>query len=109
MVETTQVAHFAGKQVDSMNLWHQWFGHLGANDLKLLAQRNLVDGLSLEVEAKLPFYQGCVLRKSHKESFPKEGATRANEILGLVHSHIWGQAETPFLKGARYFITFIDD
>jgi hypothetical protein len=62
-VEITQVAHFAGKQVDNMNLWHLRFGHLGADDLKLLAQRNLVDGLFLEVEAKLPFYQGCVLRK----------------------------------------------
>jgi hypothetical protein len=59
-VETTQVAHFVGKQTNNMNLWHLRFGHLRANDLKLLAQRNLVHGLSLEVEAKLPFFQGCV-------------------------------------------------
>ncbi len=48
VVETTQVAHFAGKQVNNMNLWHLRFGHLGVEDLKLLAQKNLVDGLSLE-------------------------------------------------------------
>jgi hypothetical protein len=63
----------------------------------------------LEVEAKLPFFQGCVLGKEHKESFPNEGATRASEILGLVHNDIWGLAKTTSFKGARYFITFIDD
>jgi len=55
IVETTQVAHFAGKQANNMNLWHLQFGHLGVDDLKLLAQRNLVDGLYLEAEAKLLF------------------------------------------------------
>ncbi len=87
-METTQVAHFVGKQVNNMNLWHLWFGHLGVEDLKLLAQRNLVDGLSLEAKSKLSFYQGCAMGKQHKEFFPKEGATRANEILGLVHNNI---------------------
>jgi hypothetical protein len=92
-----------------MNLWHLRFGHLGVEDLKLLAQRNVVDVLSLEIESKLSFCQGCVLGKQHKESFPKEGATMANEILGLVHNNIWGPTKTPFLEGARYFIMFIDD
>ncbi len=50
-----------------------------------------------------------MLGKQHKELFPKEGVTRANEILGLVHNNIWGLAKTPFFKGARYFIMFIDD
>ncbi len=81
-----------------MNLWHLQFGHLIVDDLKLLTQRNLVDGLYLEVEAKLPFCQGYVSRKQHKELFPKEGATRANEILGLVHNDIWRLEKTPFLK-----------
>jgi hypothetical protein len=51
-VETTQVTHFVRKQADNLNLWHLRFGHLEKNDLKLLAQRNLVNDLSLKVEAK---------------------------------------------------------
>ncbi len=78
------------------------------DDLKLFAQRNLVDSLYLEIEAKLLFYRGCVPRKQHNELFPKEGATRANEILGLVHNDIWRLEKTPFSEGARYFIMFID-
>jgi hypothetical protein len=55
-METTQVTYFVSKQADNLNSWHLQFGHLETNDLKLLAQRNLVNDLSLKVEAKVTPY-----------------------------------------------------
>ena len=41
-------------------------------------------------------------------SFPKGQATRATELLEIVHSDVCGPMQTTSLGGNRYFVTFID-
>ncbi len=41
-VETTQLTHFARKQINNMNLWLLRFGHLGVEDLNSLHKRILL-------------------------------------------------------------------
>jgi hypothetical protein len=49
-MENTQIAHFIGRQANNLNLWHKQFDHLGVSDLKLLTQRNFVNGSFFKVE-----------------------------------------------------------
>ena len=51
----------------------------------------------------------CAIGKITRSSFPKGKATRASELLGIVHSDVCGPMQTPTFGGARYFVTFIDD
>ena len=51
------------------------------------------------------FCEGCAHGKEKRVSFPKLGqATRASEILEIVHSDVCGP-----MQESRYFVTFIDD
>jgi hypothetical protein len=47
-----------------------------------------------------------VLGKQHRESFPKEGVSRANEVLKLIHCDVWGPTKTTSFGGVWYFLTF---
>jgi 5'-3' exoribonuclease 2 len=57
----------------------------------------------------LPFCEGCVLGKQHYEPFPKESASKAFDVLELIHSNIWGPVNTTLIRGEKYFVTFIND
>eukprot|EP00794_Sanderia_malayensis_P005845 gene5845-6544_t len=70
----------------SLNLWHQRFGHLGVNNLKLLNQQGLVDGLRLETMEEMKFCEGCTLGKQTRNAFSSKQATRATKLLQIVHS-----------------------
>ena len=51
---------------------------------------------------------GCVAGKQHRDPFAII-ISRAEKLLGVVHSDVCGPLEVPSLDEARYFITFIDD
>eukprot|EP00253_Pinus_taeda_P031770 PITA_31770 len=53
-------------------------------------------------------YRGCVLGKYAEATFPRSDS-RANGVLGLIHSDICGPMSTRALSGGEYFVTFIDD
>ena len=36
------------------------------------------------------------------------GATRAKEILELIHNDVFGHAPIPSLVGCKYYVSFID-
>jgi transposase InsO family protein len=92
-------------------LWHQRLGHLGLQGLKMLSQKNMVDGLEkLDFQGdEMDLCSGCIEGKQQRNAFPKQGGTRAKELLGIVHSDLCGPMQTPSLGAARYFITFTDD
>jgi hypothetical protein len=47
---------------------------------------------------------------SHQRtSFPTDVATRASQLLKIVHTDVCGPMKTTSHGGARYFLTFIDD
>ena len=76
------------------DLWHQRFGDLSRNNLRLLRDQKLVSGMDFQ---------------SAKESEFRGQATRASEILEIVHSDVCGPMQENSLGGSRYFVTFIDD
>jgi hypothetical protein len=54
------------------------------------------------------FCEHCVYGKQSQVRFPS-GATRANGILELVHSDVFGPVLVPSLGGSLYYVSFIDD
>jgi hypothetical protein len=68
-----------------------------------------MDGLSINKDEKLEFSEGYVLGKQHKESFPKEGGSKANEVLRLIHCDVWEPIKTTSFGGVWYFLTFTNN
>jgi len=85
-------------------MWHQRLGHMSEQGIKVLAEQNLLSGLS---KVSLPLCEHCVTSKQHRLKFSTSNS-RSKNILELVHSDVW-QAPVTSLGGARYFVSFIDD
>jgi len=49
----------------------------------------------------MPFCEGCVLGKQHQEPFLKESASRAFDVLELIHLNIWGPVNTTLIGGEK--------
>ena len=82
---------------------------LGVKNLKLLHDENLADGFNLNDSKNMAFCEACIKGKRIRSSFPKGQATRATELLEIVHSDVCGPMQTFSLGGNRYLMTFIDD
>ncbi len=101
------MAHIANSLKESAMLWHERLGHLNMASLKELDA--MVDGMNLKEVPLHHICEGCVKAKHQRTSFPKDGATRASQLLEIVHTDVCGPMKTTSHGGARYFLTFIDD
>jgi hypothetical protein len=52
---------------------------------------------------------GCALGKMHKDEFPSNLDRKNRDVLDLVHTDVCGPMQTKSLRGAFYFLLFIDD
>lgn len=88
--------------------WHQRYGHLNINDLKTMKNKDMVLGIKFASKTNEINCEVCARCKIHVQPF-KSSSNREENILGLVHSDIYGPMSTESLGGAKYFVTFIDD
>ena len=91
------------------NVWHGRYGHLGIDNLRLLAKKNLVDGFDFDVTKDLNFCEPCVKGKTHRSSFPHNTDKVVREPFDLIHSDVCGKINEKSLGNGEYFLTFIDD
>jgi hypothetical protein len=54
-------------------------------------------------------YEGCALKKSHRQPFPNSGRRRATKIGEINHSDPCGPMSVPSFTGFRYYVLFQDD
>jgi len=101
------MAHITNSLEESAMLWHERFGHFNMASLKKLDA--MVDGMNLKEVTLHHICEGCVKGKHQRTSFPKDGATKASQLLEIVHTDVCGPMKTTSHAGARYFLTFIDD
>jgi len=101
------MAHIANSLEESAMLWHERLGHL--NMASLMELDAMVDGMNLKEMLLHNICEGCVKGKHQRTSFPKDGATRATQLLEIVHTDVCGPMKTTSHGGAQYFLTFIDD
>ncbi len=81
------ITHIANSLEESAMFWHERLGHLNMVSLKEL--HAMVDGMNLKEVPLHHICEGCVKGKHKKTSFPKDGATRASQLLEIVHTD-WG-------------------
>ena len=91
---------------EALDLWHGRMGHLGHQNVKMLARMSKGIDLTKVPEAKDPC-EPCTVAKG-KAGEHKSHIRPGKRPLDLVHSDITG----PFDRGrggGKYFITFLDD
>jgi hypothetical protein len=79
-------------------LWHERFGHLNMASLKELDA--MVDGINLKEMSLFHIYEGCIKGKHQRTSFPKDGATRASQLLEIFHTDVCEPMRTTSHGGA---------
>ena len=88
-------------------LWNQRLGHIEEKGLRLLHDKYMVEGMSRS-SLDFDFYEHCIYGKHNWVRLPS-GATRAEGILQLVHSDVFGPVLVPSLGKSAYYVSFIDD
>eukprot|EP00794_Sanderia_malayensis_P002050 gene2050-biopygen1853 len=97
-------------QSDDINLWHNRLGHLGYDNVKLLYNESMVDGLKLNSKQEIDqACDGCAMGKLNRLPFPKKSGHKTEHLLEIIHSDVCGPMNVQSIGGSRYFITFIDD
>jgi transposase InsO family protein len=98
------------KPVDTLDLWHQRFGH--TESLTSVARPDdLVQGMVLPTVRRReshPVCEPCALAKCRRLPFPKVSTTRADDLMEVIHTDVGGPLS--FSRGgARFYVTFICD
>jgi hypothetical protein len=88
-------------------LWHQILGHIREKGLRLLHSKGMVEGMS-NCSLDFDFCEHCVYGKHNQVIFPF-GAMRAERVLQLVHSDVFGPVSVPSLGKLVYYVSFIDE
>ncbi|KAJ4708838.1 Retrovirus-related Pol polyprotein from transposon TNT 1-94 [Melia azedarach] len=79
---------------DQTKLWHLRLAHMSEKGLKELSKQG--------------FCEECVMGKSCRARF-NTATHRTKQTLDYIHADLWGPAQVVSLKGARYFLSIIDD
>jgi hypothetical protein len=87
--------------------WHQSLGHIREKVLRLPHDKGMVEGMS-SCSLDFDFCEHCVYGKQNQVRFPF-GAMRAEGILQLVHSDVFGPVLVPSLGKYVYHVSFIDE
>jgi gag-polypeptide of LTR copia-type/Integrase core domain/GAG-pre-integrase domain len=85
--------------VSSVELWHRRLGH---------PSNKILQYLNLSLLNNVKTCDPCQFAKLHRLPFPKH-LNKSNELFGLIHSDVWGNASIESKEGFKYFVTFIDD
>lgn len=92
-------------EISSGSLWHKRLGHVSERGLKEMSKQKL---LGDDVVKSLDFCELCILGKARKLKF-NTVVHCTKGILDYIHSDLWGPARVQSHKGAKYFMTLIDD
>ena len=90
------------------NLWHQYMCNLNHKSIQVMKDQELVNGLP-SISPSIGLCEKSILGKMNRQKFEKDKATRASQLLQLVHSDLMGPFQTKLLGEASYVLTFIDD
>ena len=88
-------------------IWHQRMGHIRQKGLLVIKSKGMIEGIS-NCSLDFEFYKDCVYGKQNRVKF-STSTTRANGILQLIHSDVFGPVLVPSLGKSLYYVYFIDD
>ena len=110
MEQSKPIYNINNKRLKSNDLnqtyfWHCRLGHANEKRISQLHRDGLLDSFDFE---SFDTCESCLLGKMTKSPFTHK-SERAKELLGLIHTDVWGPFSTSARGGYLYFITFTDD
>jgi len=95
----------------TLDLLHQWLGHIAHSAAQKLVCDGLVTGLELKESRKTNlFCESCTYGKmTQVPIFKVQESERAKVFCKEVYSDVWGPAQVETKKERCYYVTFTDD
>ncbi|KAE8671999.1 hypothetical protein F3Y22_tig00111877pilonHSYRG00324 [Hibiscus syriacus] len=78
---------------DASWLWHLRFGHLNFGGLELISKNEMLKGLP-RINHPDQLYEGCLVEKQLRKSFPNESEIRSKKPLELIHTNFEEDEQT---------------
>ncbi|GJT35539.1 retrotransposon protein, putative, ty1-copia subclass, partial [Tanacetum coccineum] len=95
----------AKPDLGSALLWHYRLGHISKKRTEKLQHDGLLNSTDLRAFEKcVTCMSGKMVRKPYTHQ-----VKRAKDLLGLIHTDVYGPFKIMSRQGASYFITFTDD
>ena len=107
-LKATMFTHGSGV-VQDIEMWHKRISHINIQKLKMMQHKNLVSGLpKFRYTALEHVCSACQFGKQSRLPFARH-VRESTRPLQLIHSDVWGPAQTTSMGGSSYYVTFIDD
>ena len=108
--EVKSVMYAKGLKTEtSIELCHKRISHINLQLLQTMQLEGVVIELpAFELKRVDQVSEACQLGKQHRLPFQKESSI-SKGFLDVIHSDVWGPAQTSAIGGCRYYITFTDD
>jgi hypothetical protein len=104
--QTEESAHVAKL---TMNELHHALGHVVQGAVVYAVKQGLIEGIELDSASTLEFCDACTKAKAMRQPFPAEMTNCARTYGELVHTDLWGPAQTESVAGHLYYISFTND
>ena len=104
----THQAHTAHERL-SLHALHRILGHIAQPAVSHAVKNGLIEGVTLDLTSTPEFCDACTKAKAARQPFPDESRNRARLYGELVHTDLWGPAQTTSIGGSLYYISFTDD
>nr|GEZ58102.1 hypothetical protein [Tanacetum cinerariifolium] len=91
--------------LDSSLLWHCRLGHISKKRIEKLQHDGLLNSIDIESLGKCV---SCMSGKMARKPYSHQ-VERAKDLLGLIHTDVYGPFKIVSRQGASYFVTFTDD
>jgi hypothetical protein len=72
--------------------WHKIMGHIYMGSVKMLKEKNMVEGMEVSPDTPPPQFVSCIKSKSHVTPFPQKSNTEYTETGEMTYTDIWGPA-----------------
>ena len=94
----------------SIDELHRRLGHVSPERVRLLVERGLVEGVSIEADSGPTTCESCEWAKDTRKRVAKvRDGERCAAVGDEIHSDLWGPAPVETIGRKRYYISFTDD
>lgn len=111
IVKMSAESNYANTKGQSLEVWHERFGHTSYQTIKELAQSKSVTGfncINISKDYNDRFCEACVFGKQCRKPF-NESTNRAKASAELIHFDICGPMSVDSISGDKIMAVFVDD
>src|ERR1700710_1931267 len=82
---------------------HRVLGHVSQSAVLDAVKKGLIEGVKLDSTLQPEFCDACTQAKASRQPFPAETKNWARTYGELVHTDLWGPAQTTSISGYLYY------